>query len=162
MDNFLRHKASMLVGMPLLPYHGWSGSLSKIYFPSWDFLYLCHPLKIKVIKIRLITNTWELHTILELNKMNSVGFPAGTVVKNPPANAGDTGSSPDREDSTGHRATKPASHNCWAREPQLLKPACPRARAPQQEKPPQWEAHEPPQWRVAPPPKKRVAPTCRS
>ena len=35
---------------------------------------------------------------------------------------------------------EPASHNYWAREPQLLKPARPRACALQQEKPPQWEA----------------------
>ena len=65
-----------------------------------------------------------------------------------------------QEDPTCRRATKPTSHNCWARAPQLLKPACsracvpqllsphaatteahaPRARAPQQEKPLQWEA----------------------
>ena len=65
-----------------------------------------------------------------------------------------------QEDPTSRRATKPTSHNYWARAPQLLKPACsracvpqllsphaatteahaPRARAPQQEKPPQWEA----------------------
>ena len=64
---------------------------------------------------------------------------------------------------------EPASHNYWARIPLLLKPvhsrarmpqllslraatteACvPRAHAPQQEKPPQWEAHAP-QARVAP------------
>ena len=64
-------------------------------------------------------------------------FPAGTVVKNLPANAGDTSSIPRLEDPTCHRATKPtrhnywacalepASHNYWARMPQLLKPTCP-------------------------------------
>ena len=66
-------------------------------------------------------------------------------------------------------ALEPVSHNYWAHAPQLLKPACSRARvphllspraattearapracAPQQEKPPQWEAHAP-QRRVAP------------
>ena len=66
-------------------------------------------------------------------------------------------------------ALESASHNYWACMPQLLKPACPRActpqlqipcaattearapraRALQQEKPPQWEARAP-QWRVAP------------
>ena len=42
---------------------------------------------------------------------------------------------------------EPASHNYWACEPQLLSPCAtttearvPRARAPQQEKPPQWKA----------------------
>ena len=73
-----------------------------------------------------------------------------------------------REDPTCQGATKavhhsywacalePASHNYWAREPQLLNPRAttteahtPRARAPQQEKPPQWEAQAP-QLRVAP------------
>ena len=56
------------------------------------------------------------------------------------------------EDSTRPRATKPVHHNYWAcmlqgYEPQLLSPwaasteACmPGACAPQQEKPPQWEA----------------------
>ena len=45
--------------------------------------------------------------ILRLNR----DFPGGAVVKNPPANAGDTGSSPSLEDPTCRRATKPASHN---------------------------------------------------
>ena len=72
------------------------------------------------------------------------------------------------EDPTCHGATKPvrhnywvcalepASHNYWARVPQPLSPRAttteahmPRARAPQQEKPPQWEAHAP-QQRVPP------------
>ena len=64
-------------------------------------------------------------------------FPGGTVVKNPPANAGDTGSSPGPgEDPTCREAMKPVrhnywacalepmSHNYWARVPQLLKPVC--------------------------------------
>ena len=66
-----------------------------------------------------------------------------------------------QEDPTCHRATKlmshnywtcaldPASRNYWAHVPQLLKPSCPRSSAPQQEKPPQWEAWAL-QWRVAP------------
>ena len=39
------------------------------------------------------------------------GFPGGAVVKNLPANAGDTGSSPGPGDPTCHRATKPVRHN---------------------------------------------------
>ena len=74
-----------------------------------------------------------------------------------------------QEDLTCRGATKPVCHNYWAHVPQLLKPAHPRARAlqllspraatteahtpracaPQQEKPPQWEARAP-QQRVAP------------
>ena len=76
-------------------------------------------------------------------------FPGGAVVKNPPANAGDTGSSPGLGRSHMLQSNK-------ARVPQLLSPHAafteahaPRARAPQQEKPPQWEARAP-QWRVAP------------
>ena len=47
-----------------------------------------------------------------------------------------------QEDPTCYAATKPMRHNYWAQEPQLLKPGCLRARAQQQEKPPQWEAPE--------------------
>ena len=70
-----------------------------------------------------------------------------------------------QEDLTCRGATKPVRHNCtlepvshnyWAHVPQLLSPRAttteahmPRARALQQEKPPQWEAHTP-QWSVAP------------
>ena len=57
-----------------------------------------------------------------------------------------------QEDPTCRRATKPMRHSYWslhsrAREPQLLSSRAtttearkPRAHAPQQEKPPQWEA----------------------
>ena len=40
----------------------------------------------------------------------------------------------------GTCAVEPRSHSCWALTPQLLKPMCPTAHAPQQERPPQWEA----------------------
>ena len=76
------------------------------------------------------------------------------MVKNPPANAGTQVRAVVREDPTCHGATKqvvhhnywactlePANHNYWAR--------APRARALQQEKPPQWEARAL-QWRAAP------------
>ena len=39
------------------------------------------------------------------------GFPGGVVVENPPANAGDMGSSPGLEDPTCCGATGPVSHN---------------------------------------------------
>ena len=68
-------------------------------------------------------------------------FPGGAVVKNPPANARNMGSIPGPG-----RAHMPQSN--WARLPWLLSlrtattEACaPTGRAPQQEKPPQWEAH---------------------
>ena len=40
-----------------------------------------------------------------------MGFPGGAVVKNLPANAGDMGSSPGREDLTCRGAAKPVRHN---------------------------------------------------
>ena len=48
-----------------------------------------------------------------LNKKYYLGFPGGAVVENPPASAGDTGSSPGLG-----RFHMPRSN--WAREPQLL------------------------------------------
>ena len=66
-----------------------------------------------------------------------MGFPGGAMVKNPPANAGDTGSSPGPG-----RSHMPRSN--YARVPQLLRPRTatteartPRAHALQQKKPPQ-------------------------
>ena len=88
-------------------------------------------------------------------------FPGGAVVKNPPANAGDTGSSPAPGRSHMPRSNKGyvpqlLSLRSRAHEPQLLSPHvttteahAPRAHAPQQEKPPRWEARAP-QRRVAP------------
>ena len=76
-------------------------------------------------------------------------FPGGAVVRNPPANAGDTGSSPGLGRShmpRSNEAHEPQllSLHSRAHEPQLLSPCTattdarvPRARAPQQEKPPQ-------------------------
>ena len=76
-------------------------------------------------------------------------FPGGAVVKNSPANAGDTGSipGPGRSHmpwSNYARAPQLLSLRSRAREPQLLSPRATttearasRAPAPQQEKPPQ-------------------------
>ena len=91
--------------------------------------------------------------------MTILDFLGGAVVKNPPANAGDTGSSPGLGRS--HMpwsnlacAPQPLSLSSRTCEPQLLSPHAmtaearmPRAHAPQQEKPPQWEARAS-QWRV--------------
>ena len=101
-----------------------------------------------------VLTDWRIKTIWS-------GFPGGAVVENLPADAGDMGSSP------GLGRSHMLWSN-WAREPQLLslcsrarKPQllslcattseshAPRARAPQQEKPPQWEACAP-QQRVTP------------
>ena len=77
------------------------------------------------------------------------GSPGGSVVKNPPANAGDTGSSPGpgrshMPRSNEARAPQLLSLHSRAHEPQLLSPRAtttearaPIARAPRQEKTPQ-------------------------
>ena len=78
-----------------------------------------------------------------------MGFPGGAVVKNPPANAGDTGSIPGPGGSHMLRSSyahvpQLLSLRSRASKPQLLSPRVktteahvPRAHAPQQEKPPQ-------------------------
>ena len=73
------------------------------------------------------------------------GFPGGSVVKNPPANARDTALIPYLGGS--HMPRSNSAHAlqllslCFrARELKLLKPRCPRAHALKQEKPPQREA----------------------
>ena len=98
-----------------------------------------------IISIDGEKSIWKILTsISDLKKIFFQDFPGGTVVKNPPANAGDTSSSP------GPRR----SH--MPRTPQLLSPRAttteahvPRVHALQQEKPPQWEARAL-QQRVAP------------
>ena len=66
--------------------------------------------------LRWLLCTYIEHTFLEMLKNYSLylksshkGFPGGSVVKNPPANAGDTGSIPDPE-----RSHMPLHYNCWA------------------------------------------------
>ena len=100
-------------------------------------------------------SSWWKHSYLRGNYRDFLG---GAVVKNLPANAGDTGSSPGPGRSH-------VTRNSWAHvpqllslcsracEPQLLSPRAtaraPTARAPHQEEPLQWEACAP-QQRVAP------------
>ena len=78
-----------------------------------------------------------------LQRETILGFPGCSVVKNPPANAADTGSIPESGRSYILSSSRAKSRNYWAHVLQLLKPACPRARALQQEKAPQWEAWAP-------------------
>ena len=53
--------------------------------------------------------------LIEIKKYRTRCFPGGSVVKNPPANEGDTGSNPDlgRYPSC-HGAAKPVHPTCWA------------------------------------------------
>ena len=91
----------------------------------------------------------ESYNLPRLNQKEIEGFPGGSLVKNLPANAGDTGLSPcpgrsHMPWSNEARAPQLLSLRSRAREPQLLRPCAttteahvPRAHAPQQEKPPQ-------------------------
>ena len=77
------------------------------------------------------------------------------MVKNPPAVQGTQVQALVWEDSTCRGATKPVRHNYWAHDLELAshnywspraattEARVPRARAPQHEKPRQWEAHLP-------------------
>ena len=85
---------------------------------------------------------------------NKFRLPCGSVVKTPPANAGDMGSIPGlgrshMPQSNSAHVPQPLSLFSRAYVPQLLKPVCTRACAPQEEKPLQWEVHAL-QQRVAP------------
>ena len=96
-----------------------------------------------------------LHQYLLSKVFKFWDFPVGAVVKNPPANAGDTGSSPGpgrshMPQSKYAHAPQLLSLRSRACEPQLLSPCAattearaPRARALQQEKPLQCEARAP-------------------
>ena len=63
------------------------------------------------VKKRIIAPKLLPRELLVSRVLSVWDFSGGTVVKNPPANAGDMGSSPAPEDSTCHRATKPVRHN---------------------------------------------------
>ena len=96
--------------------------------------------------------SWERKTELEesnsltsdcTTKLQSLGFPGGSVVKNVPANAGETGSIPGwgRSHMWWNTTTQqlqlldcalePGSHSYWAHVLQLLKPESPKAHTPQ-------------------------------
>ena len=72
---------------------------------------------------RSLNHPINAHAELYLLKIKPGDFPGGTVVKNPPGSAGDTGSSPGPGGSHMPRSN-------WAREPQLLG-LCSRACEPQ-------------------------------
>ena len=92
---------------------------------------------------------YKTESLFCMLKPNPMGFPGGAVVRSPPANAGDTGSSPGPGRSHMLRSNwacvaQLLSLRSRAREPQLLslhattiEARMPRARALQQEKPPQ-------------------------
>ena len=65
--------------------------------------------------------------------MKKRGFPGGAAVGNPPANAGDTGSSPGLEGS--HMPRSNWAHAPWLLEPARLEPVLRNGRGHRNEKP---------------------------
>ena len=101
-----------------------------------DYLIICNFPSEPIYNTNQSPNVQNKH-INHVYLRSLLGFLGGAVVKNPPANAGDTGSSPGPG-----RYYMPRSNK--ARAPQLLSPRAtttearaPRVRVPQQEKPPQ-------------------------
>ena len=82
---------------------------------------------------------WDVVSLLRRKKNR--GFPGGSVVKNLPVNVGDRGFAL-WSIKIPHASEQLLGLSFKARELQLLKPEHPRTRAPQQEKPAQWEAGE--------------------
>ena len=99
--------------------------------------------------LRLISESEYYQFDLSYISSSQPGFPGGSVVKNPPASAGDAGSSPGPGRShmpwsNWSHAPQLLSLRSRAHKPQLLSPCAttteahvPRAHAPQQERPPQ-------------------------
>ena len=89
------------------------------------------------------TQVWTVWVHFYLDFYSSskyYNFPSGSGVKNLPANAGDMGLIPIQEDPTCQGAAKPMHHNYWAcalgpGSRNCLRPMCPRAGTPRQEKP---------------------------
>ena len=114
-----------------------------------------YPVFFVLLSFYLLVEIWPFAFRLRRGEYEQ-DFPGGTVDKNPPANAGDTGQSLVQEDSACCRATKPVRHNYWhacsgACEPLLMsrwatttEGRMPEACAPQQEKPLQHNEEQPP------------------
>ena len=76
--------------------------------------------------------TWKT-LINKIKKYGTEGLSGVSVVKNPPANAGDTSLIPTREDPTCRRVTKSMSHNYGC--PHILESMLPNKRSHRNEKP---------------------------
>ena len=104
------------------------------------------PKSLKAIRGHLVQPPLFTQTRIEDKETEAWGFPSGTVVGNPPANAGDTGSCPGPGRSHMPRSNSAhapqllslhfTAHKATTTEPNATTEAhVPRARAPQQEKP---------------------------
>ena len=97
-------------------------------FPS-SITYNLSPLSSKHTNVTSQTTPTKAPQLPPNIKIQLGGFPGGAVVRNPPANAGDMGSSPGpgrshMPRSGWARAPQLLSLRSRAREPQLLKPVC--------------------------------------
>ena len=119
--------------------HDWTTSLHFIY------IYICIYTHIHILLLLFLWRTLTDTAIIQ-DKNSNPGFPGGSVVNNPPANAGTRGSLP----GPGRSHTPCSNEACAprllslssrARQLQLPKPSCPGARVLQQEKTQPWEAH---------------------
>ena len=66
----------------------------------------CHTPQKRAKQVQFITQVRNSYTVI-----HKEGFPGGSVVKNVPVKAGDTGLIPDPEDPTSLKATKPEHHS---------------------------------------------------
>ena len=111
----------------------------------WRLTFICNIISL-LLFFQSLKNVKSVLSLQAVQKQAvSQGFPCDSVVKNPSANAGDTGSIPALGRShpwRGNQAGEPQllSLPSRAQEPQLLKLAFPRVHALQLEKPLQWEA----------------------
>ena len=105
--------------------------------PSWGvFIYLLFSFWTLLITVKS-QNRKQVFPFSPVDKKFVWGLPGGSVVKRPPANAGDAGLTPGPERfhlPQGNEAHAPQLLSLCpgAREQQLLKPACARACAPWQ------------------------------
>ena len=116
------HKKLLMIMAPL-----GNRNEGKIYYSLYVLSYFSNFVQCRYMTHSKI-NKWTIR-ITYKSKKEIEDFPGGTVVKNPPANAGDTGSSPGPGRS--HRPQincapqlYPCNHNYWVCVPQLLKPMC--------------------------------------
>ena len=96
------------------------------FLPHQD---LAHTRERGLLNFHLVECFSACNSCPHLTKVSCLGFPGGAVVESPPANAGDTGSSPGPGGSHVPRSswacvTHLLSLHSRAREPQLLRPAC--------------------------------------
>ena len=81
-----------------------------IIFPSLNFLSYYYYFSLLPMFALKHSTCWQ--SVNQKSKLKDLAH--GPVVKNPPANAGETGSTPSLEVSTHCRTYKPTCHNSWA------------------------------------------------